>query len=88
MRSFIRKKLAGLTGCTSGNATLIVALGMPMLIGGAGLGVDVAQWYMWKRELQFAVDQAAIAGAWARAETRPNRPTSLARRRSSTPTSR
>src|SRR6188508_543011 len=69
MRSFIRKKLAGLSGCTSGNATLIVALGMPMLIGGAGLGVDVAQWYMWKRELQFAVDQAAIAGAWARAET-------------------
>ena len=69
MRSFIRRKLAGLTGCTSGNATLIVALGMPMLIGGAGLGVDVAQWYMWKRELQFAVDQAAIAGAWARAET-------------------
>lgn len=66
MRSFLRKKLAGLTGCTSGNAAVIVALGMPMLIGGAGLGVDVAQWYMWKRELQFAVDQAAMAGAWAR----------------------
>jgi hypothetical protein len=45
-----------------------VALGMPMLIGGAGLGVDVAQWYMWKRELQFAVDQAAMAGAWARSD--------------------
>jgi len=68
MRSFIRRKLAGLTGCTSGNATLIVALGMPMLIGGAGLGVDLAQWYMWKRELQFAVDQAAMAGAWARSD--------------------
>ncbi len=51
---------------TSGNATLLVALGMPMLIGGAGFGVDLAQWYMWKRELQHAVDQAAIAGAWAR----------------------
>ena len=51
---------------TSGNAALIVAMGMPMLIGGAGLGVDVTQWYMWKRELQFAVDQAALAGAWAR----------------------
>jgi hypothetical protein len=69
MRSFIRRKLAGLSGCTSGNATLIVALGMPMLVGGAGLGVDVAQWYMWKRELQFAVDQAAMAGAWARSSS-------------------
>ena len=53
----------------SGNATLLVALGMPVLIGGAGLGVDVTQWYMWNRELQFAVDQAAIAGAWARTDS-------------------
>jgi Flp pilus assembly protein TadG len=52
----------------SGSAALIVALGMPMLIAGAGFGTDLAQWYMWKRELQFAVDQAAIAGAWARAD--------------------
>jgi Flp pilus assembly protein TadG len=67
MRSFLRRKLAGLIGCSSGNATMLVAVGMPMLVGGAGLGVDMAQWYMWKRELQYAVDQAAIAGAWARA---------------------
>ena len=38
-----------------------------MLVGGAGLATDTAQWYLWKRELQFAADQAAIAGAWARA---------------------
>lgn len=59
---------------TSGNATLLVAIGMPAFIGGAGLAVDTAQWYMWKRELQFAVDQAALAGAWARTQsaTRPN----------------
>ena len=50
----------------SGNATMLVAMGMPALIGGTGLAVDTAQWFMWKRELQFAVDQAAIAGAWAR----------------------
>lgn len=53
----------------NGNAALIVALGMPALIGGAGFAVDTAQWYMWKRELQFAVDQAAIAGALARSST-------------------
>lgn len=63
------KKLAGrLHRACSGNATLLVALAMPVLIGGAGLAVDTAQWYVWKRELQFAADQAAIAGAWSRAK--------------------
>ena len=52
-----------------GNATLLLALGMSAFIGGAGLAVDTAQWYMWKRELQFAVDQAALAGAWARTQS-------------------
>lgn len=65
----IRRHIANMTGCSSGNATMLVALGMPVLIGGAGLGVDMTQWYMWKRELQFAADQAAIAGAWARADS-------------------
>lgn len=54
-----------LSGANSGNAAMIVALGVPAMIGGAGFAVDTAQWYMWKRELQHAVDQAAIAGAWA-----------------------
>lgn len=69
IRKFMRNTLKNLAGCRSGNATLLVALGMPVLIGGAGMGVDVTQWYMWKRELQFAVDQAAVAGAWAAADT-------------------
>ena len=64
----VSKTLKRLGGCSSGNATLLVSLGMPVLIGGAGLGVDITQWYMWKRDLQFAVDQAAIAGAWAAAD--------------------
>lgn len=49
----------------SGNATLLVGLSIPALIGGAGFAVDTAQWYMWQRELQHSVDQAAYAGAWA-----------------------
>lgn len=57
--------IARLRDCTSGNAMLIMAAGMPALIGGAGFAVDTAQWYMWKRELQYAVDQAAYSGAWA-----------------------
>jgi Flp pilus assembly protein TadG len=50
---------------TSGNALMFVGLGMPVLVGAAGYGVDIAQWYMWQRELQHSVDQAAIGGAWA-----------------------
>ncbi|HKT86223.1 MAG TPA: TadE/TadG family type IV pilus assembly protein [Novosphingobium sp.] len=49
----------------SGNVAVIVAVGMPALIGAAGLAIDVAQWYTWKREVQHSVDQAALGGAWA-----------------------
>lgn len=49
----------------NGNALLIMALGLPALVGGAGYAVDTAQWYLWKRELQHSVDQAALGGAWA-----------------------
>lgn len=62
----LRQLFARLKDCKSGNALLLVAIGMPALIGGAGFAVDTAQWYMWKRELQHAVDQGAVAGAWAR----------------------
>ena len=63
----IKHLLSQIAGCISGNGLVLVAAGMPVLVGGAGFAVDVAQWYMWKRELQYAVDQAAYAGAWARA---------------------
>ena len=41
--------LRRLRECRSGNSAMLVAMGMPMLIGGAGLGVDMSQWYLWKR---------------------------------------
>lgn len=44
---------------------IMVAMGMPMLVGGTGLAVDTAQWYLWQRELQYAVDQAAMSGAYS-----------------------
>lgn len=65
MRSFLAKTFRKLRRCTSGNATMIVALASPVLIGAVGYAVDMAQVYAWKRELQHSVDQAAIAGAWA-----------------------
>lgn len=66
METRIGRTLRRLGISTKGNATLLIAIGMPVLIGGSGLAVDTAQWYLWKRELQNAVDQAALAGAWAR----------------------
>ncbi len=69
MLSKIRRTIADLKRNTSGNAALLVAIGMPALMGSSGLAVDVAQWYMWKQELQYAVDQAALGGAWARSST-------------------
>lgn len=68
MLSRMQKLLGRMRRDDSGNATLLVAIGMPVLIGSSGIAVDFAQWYMWKRELQYAVDQAAIAGAWAKAD--------------------
>lgn len=64
----VRSTLRNLRSHTSGNATLLMAFGMPALVGGTGIAVDVSQWYMWKRELQYAVDQSALAGAWARTD--------------------
>lgn len=63
----MRKFFAELGRSRGGNAAMLVGLGLPVLIGGTGYAVDTAQWYLWKRELQYAVDQAAIAGAWAKA---------------------
>lgn len=63
------RRLLKLIRNTSGNTSLLLAIGMPSLIGAAGLAVDMTQWYAWKRELQHAVDQAAIGAAWTRTNT-------------------
>lgn len=46
-----------------GNVLVIVAIGTTSLVGAAGIGVDTVQWYLWKRQLQQAVDSGAMAGA-------------------------
>ena len=66
MLNKLKRLATNLRRDASGNTMLLFALGMPVFIGGTGFAVDISQWYMWKRELQYAVDQAAIAGAWAR----------------------
>ena len=69
MLNTIRRKFAQLKADTGGNAILLVAVGIPMLIGAGGAAVDITQWYTWKRELQQATDQGAMAAAWALSNT-------------------
>lgn len=48
-----------------GNALVIVAAAMPLVLGSAGLASDTIQWALWKRELQRAADSGAMAGVYA-----------------------
>ncbi len=45
MLDSIRRRLRSLKDNTSGNAAILVAAGMPALIGASGLAVDTAQYY-------------------------------------------
>ena len=49
-----------------GNAIVIAAACMPMIVACAGLASDTIQWTLWKRQLQRATDSAAIAGVYDR----------------------
>jgi Flp pilus assembly protein TadG len=51
-----------------GNALIIVAAAMPLVLGSAGLASDTIQWSLWKRQLQRAADSGAIAGVYSIAE--------------------
>lgn len=62
MLKFLRKIL----GDKRGNALLMVAGAMPMIVGAAGLASDTIQWTLWKRQLQRAADSAAVAGVYAK----------------------
>ncbi|MCE9508433.1 MAG: hypothetical protein K8R48_09025 [Alphaproteobacteria bacterium] len=48
----------------AGSIVPIVALLLPLIIGFAGVGVDISSWMMSKRRLQAAADAGALAGAW------------------------
>lgn len=46
----------------SGNVAIIFALTLPVLLGGAGLGVETSYWYYRSLELQASADASAYAG--------------------------
>jgi Flp pilus assembly protein TadG len=62
MISFFRK----LWKSKRGNAIVIAAACLPMIVGCAGLASDTIQWTLWKRQLQRAADSAAIAAVYDR----------------------
>lgn len=55
VREFLRRR--------DGNVAIIAALAMPLVVGGAGFGVDSLYWYFRDLELQAAADAAAYAAA-------------------------
>ncbi len=63
-----RGLMQALAACRSGNATVLIAMSAPVLVSAAGYAIDTAQWFLWRRELQYAADQAAIGGAWSLAK--------------------
>jgi len=62
----MRKHLRNLWNDKRGNALILAAAALPLLLGSAGLATDTIQWALWKRQLQRAADSAAIAGVYDR----------------------
>src|SRR5687768_5615897 len=48
-----------------GNALVIAAAALPLVLGSAGLASDTIEWALWKRQLQRAADSAAMAGVYS-----------------------
>jgi len=63
-------KLKSLLRDSSGNALIVCASALPLVIGAAAIGVDTIQVSVAKRQLQRAADSAAVAGASARNQNR------------------
>lgn len=49
-----------------GNIAIIFALMLPLVVGGAALGVETSYWYLQRLQMQSAADAAAYAGAQAK----------------------
>jgi hypothetical protein len=59
----IRAAVRALLRDRAGGMAVLIALGAPLVIGGAGLGVETGLWYVNKRRAQTAADAAAVAAA-------------------------
>ena len=70
----LRRALAWLRSLVKreeGGVAVFVGLSLPVLVGLAGISIDVGSWYSEKRSLQTAADAAAVGGAMELTEHRP-----------------
>ncbi len=63
MKRFLRWKLSGLWKDRFGGVFVYAAIAAPVLIGAAGLSVDIGLWYANKRLAQSVTDSAAMAAS-------------------------
>jgi len=70
----VHRRLSGLIGGvrrfardTGGGVMIWTGIGLPVLLGVSGLGLDTSLWYLERRVMQSAVDTAAISAALAKA---------------------
>ncbi len=63
MKHFLGERLTKLWRDRTGGILVFAAIAAPVMIGAAGLSVDIGLWYANKRLAQSAVDSAALAGA-------------------------
>lgn len=63
----IARLLKRLRGNQRGNVLILASASLTAVVAAAGIGVDTVQWYLWKRQLQQAVDTGSTAGAIAMA---------------------
>ena len=59
----VKRRLQRLLANNSGAAAVIMALTLPVVVGGMGLGTEVGYWYFNQRKVQHSADMAAYAGA-------------------------
>lgn len=63
MISRLRSGSGSLKNSQNGNVLMILALGLPVLLGIAGLAIEGADWYATRRDMQNAADAAVLAAA-------------------------
>ena len=59
----VKRRLKRLLRDKSGAAAVVMAMTLPVVLGGMGLGTEVGYWYFNQRKVQNAADMAAYAGA-------------------------